>query len=388
MLVSRRMFLVLGAMCLASSVFASDAVAAGPATVTVRVEGAAETKLLPTTVTTTTTPVVKDGNPAHSCAGTTAAGALELATQGHWAGAWDESFKYFVNEIEGEDLTHSASEYWSFWLNNKPATEGICFGELASGASILFFPECFSECPTPPNPLGIEAPATAEVGKPVKVTVTSYANASGNPTQASGAAVAYEGVTVDTDSEGHATLTLSHAGSQILRVTAPGSIRTEAIVCVHVGNDGNCGTTGNSGSTGSGASTAGGGGKAVPYTGVYALVPKLTSLIDGHIYKRGHAPRVLSGSVLAHMPVSSISLTLRREYRHRCSAFDGVTARFVRARCGTGKPFNVSSNGLFSYLLPSALSPGRYVLDIQATDAAGNRTTLARGTSRVVFYVR
>jgi hypothetical protein len=28
------------------------------------------------------------------------------------------------------------------------------------------------------------------------------------------------------------------------------------------------------------------------------------------------------------------------------------------------------------------------VLDIEATDAAGNRTTLARGTSRVVFDVR
>ncbi len=60
----------------------------------------------------------------------------------------------------------------------------------------------------------------------------------------------------------------------------------------------------------------------------------------------------------------------------------------MRARCGTGKPFQVSTNGLFSYLLPSALAPGRYVLDIQATDAAGNRTTLARGTSRIVFYVR
>ena len=28
------------------------------------------------------------------------------------------------------------------------------------------------------------------------------------------------------------------------------------------------------------------------------------------------------------------------------------------------------------------------LLDIEATDAAGNRTTLARGTSRIVFYVR
>jgi hypothetical protein len=111
-------------------------------------------------------------------------------------------------------------------------------------------------------------------------------------------------------------------------------------------------------------------------------------LLDSHTYKRGHAPRVLSGSVLAHTTVSSVSLTLRRSYRGRCYAFNGVSTRFVRARCGTGHPFKVSDNGVFSYLLPSALPPGRYVLDIQATDAAGNRTTLARGTSRVVFYVR
>ena len=43
---------------------------------------------------------------------------------------------------------------------------------------------------------------------------------------------------------------------------------------------------------------------------------------------------------------------------------------------------------LFRSLLPGGLAPGRYVLDIQATDAAGNHTSLARGTSRIVFYVR
>jgi hypothetical protein len=47
----------------------------------------------------------------------------------------------------------------------------------------------------------------------------------------------------------------------------------------------------------------------------------------------------------------------------------------------------VSSNALFSYFLPFALSPGRYVLDTEATDVAGNHTSLARGTSRIVFYV-
>src|ERR1700716_1931712 len=67
---------------------APAALAAGPATVTVRVEGLTETKLSATQVTTTTAPVVKDGNPEHACPGTNASGALELATGGNWSGAW------------------------------------------------------------------------------------------------------------------------------------------------------------------------------------------------------------------------------------------------------------------------------------------------------------
>ena len=65
-----------------------------------------------------------------------------------------------------------------------------------------------------------------------------------------------------------------------------------------------------------------------------------------------------------------------------------MRARFVGARCGRGHSFHVSSSASFSYLLPKRLGPGRYVLDVSALDAAGNRTTLARGTSRLVFHVR
>jgi hypothetical protein len=42
----------------------------------------------------------------------------------------------------------------------------------------------------------------------------------------------------------------------------------------------------------------------------------------------------------------------------------------------------------FSYLLPAQLPLGRYVFDIQAVDAAGNHVALARGSSRIVFYVQ
>jgi hypothetical protein len=92
--------------------------------------------------------------------------------------------------------------------------------------------------------------------------------------------------------------------------------------------------------------------------------------------------------VLAHTALTSVSIELRRSYRAHCHAYDGIRERFVSARCGRGSFFKVATEPSFSYLLPSALAPGRYVLDIQASDAAGNHTTLARGTSRIVFYVR
>ena len=50
---------------------------------------------------------------------------------------------------------------------NKPASKGICESELETGASILFFPNALASARNAPNPLGIEAPAVAEVGKPV-----------------------------------------------------------------------------------------------------------------------------------------------------------------------------------------------------------------------------
>jgi hypothetical protein len=372
------------------------ALAAAPAAlaapVTVRVEGLNQTLLPQTEVATDSTPVVKDGNPAHSCSGLSAAGALERATAGSWGGEWFEGFHgYSVETILGE--THAfepaaaANYFWSYWLDNKAASAGVCEGELQAGQSILFFPECFSEtgaCPAPPNPLDVSAPAVAERGAPLTVTVTSYDNASGLATPAVGAAVTGGGAGATTDSGGHATLAIPQAGNIQLQVTAPGSVRTEATVCVHAGNDGTCGTTSPSAASVVAAPTV----AAVAYKGPYAIVAQATGPQDGHVYPRARGPKLLVGTIATHAPVASVSLKLRRSHRGRCFAYDGVAERFKRARCGQGGFFAVGSSPSFSYLLPAALAPGRYVLDVQATDAAGNRTTLARGSSRIVFYVR
>jgi hypothetical protein len=390
MLTSPRISLTLCLACLGVCSFAASALAGSPAPVTVRVEGAAETVLPPTQVTTTTAPVEKEG---HSCSGTSAAGALQLATSGNWGGSWFEGSGFFVETIEGHSYAGSPTAYWSFWVDNKPSEVGICEAQLEPEAgrvhSILFFPECFGECPAPPSPLGIEAPAVAEVGKPLTVTVSSYANPSGARSAASGADVAYEGTTATTDSSGHVTLTLTHAGEVTIKVSAPQSIRTEAGICVHAENDGGCGSTVTTSPTTTGLPSVGSGTPPpIPYKGSYALVPTLKGILLGHHYKRGSAPKVLAGTVNAHSAVTSVSLKLRREYRGRCWAYDGASERFPRARCGSGAFFQVSTGSTFSYLLPAALAPGRYVLDVQASDAAGNHTTLAWGTSRVVFYVR
>lgn len=388
--------MAVGVVCIAVGCSAAIASAAGPATVTVRVEGLTETKLPATQVTTTTEPVINDGIPADSCSGTSAIGALQVATNGHWSGPWEASFnEYLINTIDGETHEYvpgSTSYYWSFWVNDTYQNEGACDVQLNSGDRVLFFPICDEDCPPEPEPtpLEIEAPTTADTGETVPVTIKQY-NIKGEPSPAAGANIEGGGVSATTESQGHATLKFTGAGTFTLKVTGsasgPPAVRTETTVCVHNGNDGNCGTQAPAGSSVASASV-GGVTAGVPYKGEYALVPKLTSVIDGHTYKRGQAPRVLSGSILAHTAVTSVSLTLRREFRDRCYAFDGVSARFVHSRCGMGTPFKVASTGVFSYLLPGALQPGRYVLDIAATDAAGNYTTLARGTSRIVFYVR
>ncbi|HEV7529678.1 MAG TPA: hypothetical protein VGO29_12340 [Solirubrobacteraceae bacterium] len=391
MLTSRLTYKALLAACLLLIATAAVARAAAPASVTVRVEGSERTLLAPSTITTTAAPVVKDGKPADACTGTSAAGALEQATSGSWGGTYFNGLGYSAETILGE--THKfefgapANFFWSFWLNNTPSSKGICEAELNPGDSVLFFPDCFSEtgaCPPAPNPLGIAAPTVVEAGSPFTLTVTSYANASGASSPAVGATVATAGTSTTTDSSGHATLALSEIGNVVVHASAASAVRSQATVCVHKANDGNCGTAVAAGTTTSGAAA----GSPQIYKGAYAVVARASGALDGHVYPARRAPRLLGGTVSAHTSLASVSLRLRRSFHGRCFAFDAISARFVRNRCGQGSFFKVSTSSRFSYLLPAALARGRYVLDIEATDTAGNHTTLARGSSRIVFYVR
>jgi hypothetical protein len=377
-------------------VLASAAIAAGPASVTVEVEGQSETKVPVTHVLTTTAPIVKDGE--HSCSGTSALGALELATAGNWSGPWNSGFnQYEIYSIMGEahqfEPGANANYYWSFWLDYKEASTGACEAELAQGDRVLFFPACYSEtsaCPPSPTPLGIEAPAVAGAGEAVTVTVSQY-NSKGEASPAVGANVAGGGVSASTDFQGHATLRFSGDGTYTLHASGSGegppAVRSETAICVHEGNDGTCGTSVSGGS--SPVQTPSTSAINHPYTGPFALVARSGSVSEGHVYSRGLAPRLLSGSVIAHSAVTSISISLRRSFNGRCSTYNPTRERFLQARCGKDGFFKVASGGTsFSYLLPAKLTPGRYVFDIGSTDAAGNHAALARGSTRTVFHVR
>lgn len=392
MIASRRAYLAFVVASLALFLFVPSALAGAPTTVTVRVEGLSKTLLPATQVTTTTAPVVKDGNPADSCPGTSALGALELATTGNWSGPWESKFsQYSIFAIEGESHVFEegalANYFWSFWENHKESFVGACEANPEAGQEILFFPSCYGEAcpPNQPLPLAIQAPTIANVGELVSVTVEKYSS-TGTASPVEGATVAGAAEARQTASGGHATVTFSAPGSYTLRASAPELVRTEAAICVHNGNDGNCGTTSPSGTT---TSTTGGGTPSpAPYKGPFALVPDVKGLADNHVYPRGSAPRTIAGTISAHSAVTTVSAELRRRYHGHCSAYDGLRTRFRAARCGSGSFFRLADGGVFSYLLPAALGPGRYVLDIRASDAAGNVTTLARGSSRRVFYVR
>lgn len=389
---SRRLPPVLASAALAVALGAPLASASTPTgAVSVRVEGLNQTLLAPTQVETTTAPMTKDGNPAHACPGTSALAALNTATGGNWSGPWNSEYhQYEILSIEGE--THlfepesKANYYWSFWLDERESSIGACEAEAQPGDRVLFFPACYGEaCPPSQLPLGVEAPPGASVGEPVHVTVKRY-GATGEAAPEPGATVTGASTPATTESAGGASVSFAAPGTYTLVATAPESVRAETTICVHEAGDGRCGTTAASRGAGSTPNTSTA--PPPPYTGPFALVAGVSGLIDGHVYPRRAAPRLLSGTIHAHSAVTSVSLKLRRSHRGRCFAYEGASERFHRARCGSGSFFHVAGGAAFSYLLPAPLSPGRYVLDVQAGDVAGNHLALARGSSRIVFYVR
>ncbi len=212
----------------------APAVAGTPATVTVRVEGATSTLLALTTVTTTTTPTPAPGN----CSGTSAAGALQLATEGNW------DHEAYIQTILGETHEWTAGDprYWAFWINDKYANEGACTSQLAEGDRVLFLVDRATAPEYTPTVFPLElsaAPTEITQGESATVTVNKYSTA-GVASAASGVAVKGGEATVTTDASGHATVKFNALGTAHLRGTKSGFAPTASVaVCVHA-SGGHC----------------------------------------------------------------------------------------------------------------------------------------------------
>jgi hypothetical protein len=361
----------------------ASAFAAGPADVTVRVEGASDTLLARSAVHTTTTPVVKDGNSAHSCTGTSVAGALEVATAGNWSGTWFDGFGYSVEAILGESHAFGSGLFWGEFVNGV-AGNGACPDELAQGDEVLFAPE--PETGTGDNPMYLQVPATAQRGAPFNVTVTEKrADATTHPVESA----AVGGAT--TDANGVAAVTLNTLGSNGLRATHAGNVRTATeTVCVHDGDDGTCGTTKPNVPPAPCVHNGDDGRCGTPdHKSTYGFIK---SIREHQHFRKGHGPRELEGtSDPDPSGLEDVQLRLTKRVGARCFTFSGAKLRFVAMkRCGArrGVWFSIGSKADWSYLLPKALGRGRYVLDLKTIDGAGNADTqLARTRNRVVFFV-
>lgn len=368
---------------------AVSAVPAGAANVTVRVEGQSATLVPQTAVNTTATAVNKDGVAGHDCTGTSAVGALEQATGGAWSGPWS-SLGYSVIAVKGESHPFDGGPFWGFFLNDELAATGICGAELQAGDEVLLAP--IDGNAPPYGVLDVSGvPATVAPGRPFTVsvvrTVSDFTPGSASREAVAGATVSAGGATATTAADGTAQLTLTARGPASVRAAHGADIRSASVpVCVTDGSDGACGTsaastcvtTGDDGNCGTKDKRAPRG--------------KIESIREGQRFGKGKGPRGLSGLVTADPSgIAAIRLRLTRNDHGRCQTFDGRSERLVRLkRCGAtrGKWFSVGDRERWSYLLPSRLGAGRYVLDVQVTDRAGNVDTLLQRTrTRVVFTV-
>jgi hypothetical protein len=368
--------LVAGA-ALVAALAAAPALAAGP-TVKVRVEGENGTLLERTQVT-----LDGSGVPGNSgCDGRSAGAAVEAGTHGNW----DRAPGGFTTTVEGESHDYSRSDYWAEWLDTGSGYKrggGLCTDELSDGDEVLLLVDMppYGEGSTTEVPLSLAGvPAQAQQGDAVTVTVLGARTTSqyGDPGDGANAPVAGATVSggatpVTTGADGRATVQLAQAGDVVHKAAKPGDVPSAAEL-VHVAAPG--------------AVPAPQG--AIPAArDTTAPAATLRGIRNGHRYARRHAPRTIRGSVTPDPSgLRAVKLSLTRTLGGHCSIYSPTRERFRPSHCGRRTYFRIGDREAFSYLLPSRLGRGRYVLDAVAIDTAGNRDPVHRGRNRAVFTVR
>jgi len=375
-------------------VAAPSASALGPG-VTLRVEGKTANLVPATHVSLDALGYYPDGE--HPCGGLSFGEALVRALgRDGFAMTYSESLgTYFLNTVKG--YTPSGSDYFALWLNHKYSTASVCDNlDFSGGTDLLILVDYCDYDPAAQScknesvlPLAVDMPTTVSPGVPFTATVTRYAQ-DGTSAPVAGATVG--GAT--TDAAGKVALTVANPGPASFRATKTNFAGIDAATCATTGSDGFCGTTkpgdppppappcvhdGDDGRCGTAD-------KRAP-------LGRITSIREQQRFAKGKGPRTLRGTVESDPSgLRDISLRLTRTDRGRCSAYDGARERFVKlTRCGAsrGRFFSAGDRADWSYLLPSALPRGRYVLDVRVTDNAGNvDRTLQRTRNRIVFHVR
>ncbi|MCW3033329.1 MAG: hypothetical protein JWM60_1674 [Solirubrobacterales bacterium] len=383
------------------SVLPMSVAAASPITVNVRIEGSVDTlfegpvnaeAILPTPGLST--PSSGGGHPCDvrdnganegfgvaAATPTTALAAAAAAAGLSFDATWSGSFgDFFVTQV-GPDLEGGPPEFasWGYAVSYTTAGVGGCQFQLAPGSEVLWAYNYFNLH----HLLSLTGPSVATVGKPFTVRVTD--GSTGDPMAGAQvvemvgtAAMPVPGAT--TDASGNATVTVARGGVLTLKAQRADSVRSNALpLCAHSALDGACGVPVPVG-VASGPAVS-------PTSGV--ATPRIVGIGTGRVFKHGKGPRLLAGAVVTNGgTLRRVRISLERVAGRRCFVFSGTRGRFVRRRCGSSVFFSVGASQSFSYLLPTRLTAGRYVYEIQAEDANGQVSKSVTGVSRVVFRVK
>jgi hypothetical protein len=338
------------------------AAAAKPPTVAVRIEGAGAT-LLPQTIVQTSDATTVRG---HTCAGSSAAGALNTATRGNWTGTFETGTgfaDFFITSVLGEQP--SGNNFWTLWVNGRSSSTGACATRLHTGDHELWF-DCVADshfnCTD--DPLGLTAPAIVRVGRAFSATVVQL-DGSGHSSRVAGAAVSGDGAVGLSGADGTTKIVPDTTGLIALQARKSGATPSDPVsVCVYQSRKSEC------------SSAAG---PPVQVRGIR----------EHEVFK--HGPRALHGTAgpdPAGLTDVSFAL-LRHAPDHDCAYFDASRGRWHASGCQTRAPlFSIGAGASWSYLLPAPLPAGRYHLRVVATDGNGHKTRPVTGKSVLDFTVK
>jgi hypothetical protein len=373
------------AAVLAASValVAASPVVAAPVTVNLRIEGASKTHF-EGPVTTDIKQVrgqLCDGtqDPSNTTPAPTMQTALDdasLTGAFTWDGAWDPGYQdFFVTKINDEDTPSDFSQSWALLQNWKYTPGGGCHMQVHQGDDLLF---AFTDYVKQFLQL-TGAPTRAATGESFQLTVNRQ-DGNGTSVPEPGASVA--GAT--TDVTGHATISFADAGAHTFKATSANTIRSNAAtVCVYVPGSGDCGTEKAPLAPTTETAPEPQPAPAPPVKDTTPPVITIGSLTPGKTYSSG--PRLLAGDADDAGGIAQVFLRLRATdggnlaAASRCRWFSGKRGVFTHRTvpCSKARFFRLGANPKFSYLLPSRLRSGKYVLDVKVLDRTYNAGRMA-----------